>query len=261
MNPARYITIMFIPDGAESHRGFRIRPWLLKVAVWTLAVFLVGQVFFFAFYADVIRRAALTDKLTAENERLLRYQYKVQILEENMNNARQIVQKIAELAGVEYKLPELPDDSALFAGMNRTAGAILNRPGEPDLNWPSGLPIQGFITQDFELKDSSHFHPGIDIACAEGTPVLAVAVGMVVYADYDSTYGQLLVVQHSDSVSTLYGHNDSILVTVGDHVSIGSRIALSGNTGISTAPHLHYEVRVNDEPINPLDIKYEEKQH
>ncbi len=261
MNPARFVTIMFIPDGAEARRGYRIRVWMLKAALWTLAALLVGQVFFFAFYADVLTRAALTDKLTAENERLLRYQYKVQMLEENMNEARQVVHQIAELAGIEYRLPELPDDSALFANMNRTAGSVLNRPFGPDLSWPAGLPIQGFITQDFELDDSSHFHPGIDIACAVGTPVLAVAIGTVVYADYDSTYGKLLVIRHSDSISTLYGHNDSLLVTVGDHVSIGSRIALSGNTGQSAAPHLHYEVRVHDEPINPLDMKYEEKQH
>lgn len=261
MNPARFVTIMFVPDGAEARRGYRMRLWVLKAALWALAVLLVGQVFFFAFYADVLRRAALTDKLAAENERLLRYQYKVQMLEENMNEARQVVQQIAELAGVEYRLPELPDDSTLFAAMDRTSVAMLNRSIGPDLSWPSGLPIQGFITQDFELDDPSRFHPGIDIACAEGTPVLAVAIGTVVYADFDSTYGLMLVVQHNDTVSTLYGHNDSLLVTVGDRVSIGSRIALSGNTGQSTAPHLHYEVRVHDEPINPLDIKYEEEQH
>lgn len=261
MNPSRYVTIMFVPDGAEARRGYRMRLWVLKAALWTLAALLVGQVFFFAFYADVLRRAAITDKLAAENERLLRYQYKVQVLEENMNKARLIVQQIAELAGVEYRLPELPDDSILFAGMDRTSVAMLSRSVGPDLSWPSGLPIQGFITQDFELEDSSRFHPGVDIVCAEGTPVLAVAIGTVVYADYDSTYGRLLVIQHNDSVTTLYGHNDSLLVQVGDRVSIGSRIALSGNTGQSTAPHLHYEVRVHDEPINPLDLEYEEKQH
>lgn len=261
MKPSRYVTVMFVPDGAEARRGYRIRVWMLKASLWTLVALLVGQVFFFAFYADVLKRAAITDKLAAENERLLRYQYKVQVLEENMNKARLVVQQIAELAGVEYRLPELPDDSTLFASMDRTSVAMLNRSVGPDLSWPSGLPIQGFITQDFELDDSSRFHPGIDIACAEGTPVLAVAIGTVVYADYDSTYGRLLVIQHSDSVSTLYGHNDSLLVTIGDRVSVGSRIALSGNTGQSTAPHLHYEVRVHDEPINPLDLEYEEKQH
>ena len=83
----------------------------------------------------------------------------------------------------------------------------------------------------------------------------------MVFAEYDSTYGLLLVIQHNDSVSTLYGHNEELLVAVGDRVMVGSRIALSGNTGKSTAPHLHYEVRVHDEPINPLETEYEEEQH
>ncbi len=254
MNPTRFVTILIVPDGAEARRGYRMRSWVLKAIVWGLAFLLVGELLFFAFYADVLKRAALTDKLTAENERLRRYQYKVQMLEENMNEARQVVQKIAELAGVEYRLPELPDDSILFANIDHSTGAVLKRSAETDLSWPSGLPIQGFVTQDFEIEDSARYHPGIDIACKVGTPVLAVAVGTVVYADYDSTYGKMLVLEHNDSVSTIYGHNDSLLVNTGDQVMVGSRIALSGNTGISTAPHLHYEVRVHDEPINPLDI-------
>jgi len=261
VKPTRYVTIMFIPDGAKARHGYRVRPWLLKAAVAALLVLLLGQALFFVFYADVLRRAARTDNLAAENEQLRRYQLKVQMLQENMEQAREIVRRITEMAGVEYKLPELPDDSSLFAEWNRPAAAVLNRNVGFDLTWPSGLPIQGFTTQDFEIEDSSHFHPGIDIACAVGTPVLATAVGTVVYADDDSTYGKLLVIQHSDSVSTLYGHNDELLVAVGDRVIVGSRIAMSGNTGKSTAPHLHYEVRVHDEPINPLETDNEEKQH
>ncbi|MDH4033505.1 MAG: hypothetical protein OEV80_06855, partial [candidate division Zixibacteria bacterium] len=62
MKATRYITVMFIPDGAEARRGYRVRAWVLKAVLWALAILLVGQVFFFAFYADVLKRAALTDK-------------------------------------------------------------------------------------------------------------------------------------------------------------------------------------------------------
>jgi murein DD-endopeptidase MepM/ murein hydrolase activator NlpD len=252
---------MLVPDGAEARHGYRVRQWVLKGAAAAVGLLLLGQILFFVFYAGVLRRAALTDKLAAENERLRRYQIKVQMLEENMQQAREIVQRIAEMAGVEYQLPELPDDSSLFAELGTPTAAVLNRRAGVDLTWPSGRPITGFVTQDFEIEDSSRFHPGIDIACAIGTPVLATAVGTVVFADEDSTYGKLLVLQHNDSVTTLYGHNDELLVAVGDRVMVGSRIALSGNTGKSTAPHLHYEVRVHDEPINPLETDNEEKQH
>jgi len=70
----------------------------------------------------------------------------------------------------------------------------------------------------------------------------------------------MIIIKHNDSISTLYGHNDTLLVETGEPVSAGSRIALSGNTGKSTAPHLHYEIRINDNPINPLEYNYEKKQ-
>ena len=69
----------------------------------------------------------------------------------------------------------------------------------------------------------------------------------------------MVVIQHNDSVSTLYGHNDSLLVREGEKVSVGSRIALSGNTGKSTAPHLHYEIHINEKPIDPLENPYDKE--
>ena len=111
-----------------------------------------------------------------------------------------------------------------------------------------------------ELTDEADgFHPGVDIACAVGTPVLSTAAGTVISVAYDSVYGNVVVVGHSDSVTTVYGHNDSVLVEVGEKIMAGSRVALSGNTGISTAPHLHYEVRINEKPIDPLESLYYEK--
>jgi murein DD-endopeptidase MepM/ murein hydrolase activator NlpD len=194
----------------------------------------------------------MAGKLKEENEQLRRYQFKVQLLEENLKEARRLVNRLTELAGIDFEFTELPDDSTLFASFDAPSAAILTRDAGPDLTWPSGLPMQGFISQDFEIESQEHYHPGVDIACAEGTPVLTTAAGTVVFADYDSTYGHLIVVQHSDTVMTLYGHNSEILVEAGQKVMAGSRIALSGNTGKSTAPHLHYEVRVNDEPIDPM---------
>ena len=86
--------------------------------------------------------------------------------------------------------------------------------------------------------------------------MLATGAGIVLYTGYDSTYGNILVIKHDDSTTTVYGHNDTVLVEQGQHVMAGSRVALSGNTGKSTAPHVHYEVRINDQPINPLDNPY-----
>jgi murein DD-endopeptidase MepM/ murein hydrolase activator NlpD len=255
MATAKYVTLMIIPEGAEARRGIRIRTWLLQVILGAIGVLLVGIILFFLFYGKVIGKAALADSLEAENERLLKYQYKVQLLEHNLNQTRDIVSRLINLAGVDIDFPVMPDDSTLFASLDEEGMAAVTRSAGPDLSLPIGLPAKGFITQDFSLKDSSHYHPGIDIACAEGTSVLATATGEVVMTGFDEVYGNIVVIKHNDSITTLYGHNKEILVEQGEKVLPGSRIALSGNTGKSTAPHVHYEIRVNDEPINPMEMK------
>jgi len=251
---------MFIPDGTENRRGFRIRKWVLQAAGIAVVFALIGIIMFFSVYSKIMVRAAMTDKLKVENEQLLRYQYKVKILEENITQMRDVVTRLTKLAGIDYQFPEIPDDSVIFATLDTVTSqpSVLTR-FNSDLSMPSGLPVTGFITQDFEIISKQRHHPGIDIACAIGTPVLATAGGIVVFADVDSTYGNMVVLRHNDSITTVYGHNDTLLASVGQEVLAGSRIALSGNSGKSTAPHVHYEIRVNDEPINPLESPYDQE--
>ena len=257
MGQARYVTVMLIPDGTESRRGFRIRQWLLKCILGFLAAILIGIVLFFAFYGTVLTRAAMADRLEEENKRLLRYQYKVKMLEDNLKQTRDIVTRLVKLAGIDFEFPEIPSDSTIFAQLDRSATIMAERSAIGDMGFPSGLPLQGFISQDFEIEDQQRYHPGIDIASVEGRPVLATAAGLVMYAEYDSVYGLTVILRHNDSVTTLYGHNSELLVKPGQRVPAGGRLALSGNTGRSSAPHLHYEIRINDKPINPLEIRHE----
>ncbi|MBD3403259.1 peptidoglycan DD-metalloendopeptidase family protein [candidate division GN15 bacterium] len=256
--PTKYVTVMLIPDGTESRNQWRLPQWLLKLIVGGIIVILVGIVLFFSFYGGVLSRAAMTEKVQAENEALKRYRYKVQLLEENLNEAREVVRRLTKLAGVDYEFPQMPSDSTIFAQLNEKALAVMTRPISADYSLPVGLPIEGFVSQKFTLEDD-HYHPGIDIVCAEGSPVMATGSGLVEYVGFDSLYGNLVVLRHNDTVTSMYGHNQKVLVSPGQPVLVGSRIALSGNTGQSTAPHLHYEIRIHDEPINPLDNPYDEK--
>ncbi|MDF1544023.1 MAG: M23 family metallopeptidase [bacterium] len=253
MSQSRYVTVMLVPDGGENGREFKIQQWLLKTMVIGLAVLLVGIILFFTFYGDVLARAAMTDRLEAENERLLRYQHKVKLLEENLIQTRQVVSRLVKLAGIDYKFDDFPTDSAIFAQLDNQATAVVARSNGKDFTVPSGLPLRGSISQEFHIDSPDKYHPGTDIACAEGTVVLTTASGEVIFAGEDENYGLMLVIKHSDSMSTVYGHNSELLVSTGEHVEAGRRIALSGNTGKSTAPHLHYEIRLHDEPINPMD--------
>jgi murein DD-endopeptidase MepM/ murein hydrolase activator NlpD len=114
------------------------------------------------------------------------------------------------------------------------------------------IPASGPITGAFGEVRPGHIHAGIDIAMPIGTPLHAADGGKVVIAGVVSGYGNYTCIQHTASLSTCYGHQNSIGVSVGQTVKKGQVIGESGNTGHSTGPHLHFEVRVNGTPVNPL---------
>ena len=95
-------------------------------------------------------------------------------------------------------------------------------------------------------------HEGIDITASSGTPVRSSAGGSVIYAGWLGGYGNLVVVDHGGGLSTAYAHNSSFASSVGQSVAAGQVIAYSGNTGNSSGPHVHFEVRVNGSAVDPL---------
>jgi murein DD-endopeptidase MepM/ murein hydrolase activator NlpD len=124
---------------------------------------------------------------------------------------------------------------------------------------PSLRPTVGWISSSFGYRVSPftgrrEFHKGLDIATRKGTPIIAPADGVVTFAGKKWLMGNLLTLDHGYGMLTRYGHIYKILKKKGDRVKRGEVIALVGNTGRSTGPHLHYEVRLNGVPVNP--IKY-----
>ena len=123
---------------------------------------------------------------------------------------------------------------------------------------PSILPtrgiynVHGFGFRKDPITGKLRMHNGVDIINKTGTPIFAPAAGVVYFAGIRTGYGKYLIVDHGYGVTTGYGHLESILVNEGDKVKRGEKIALMGNTGRSIGTHLHYEVRINDVPINPL---------
>jgi len=128
---------------------------------------------------------------------------------------------------------------------------------------PSIWPVRGWVTSDFSVRLDPYtgermMHEGIDVASAIGTPVRAPADGTVVFAGLEGGYGHVLVLDHGYGLKTRYGHLSRIDVKVGEKVKRGEFIAAVGNTGRSTGPHLHYEVRVNGVADNPRKFILEE---
>lgn len=101
------------------------------------------------------------------------------------------------------------------------------------------------------IRRFSHKHSGIDLAAPVGSPIRAVAAGRVVFADPYAGFGNLVVIQHTSHLTSHYAHCYSLKVRPGQQVKAGEIIALVGNTGMSTGPHLHFEIRIDGEPRNP----------
>jgi len=117
------------------------------------------------------------------------------------------------------------------------------------LRWP----VRGPISSPFGRR-GSRMHDGIDIAVKDGTPVHAAAAGIVVHSDARlSGYGKLIIIRHSSQLFTAYAHNQRLLVNVGDHIKAGQIISKSGHSGHAIGPHLHFEVRIGTDAVNPLD--------
>ena len=118
------------------------------------------------------------------------------------------------------------------------------------------FPTEGYISSAFGMRRNQFtnmpdFHEGIDITNDVGTPVLAPADGKVIFAGYRGNFGQVIEIQHEGDITTLYGHLHKILVKPEEKVTRWQEIALMGNTGKSTGPHLHYEVHVRHQAVNP----------
>jgi murein DD-endopeptidase MepM/ murein hydrolase activator NlpD len=120
-------------------------------------------------------------------------------------------------------------------------------PSSAGLIWP----VSGPVTSPFGWR-WGRLHEGIDIGVSYGTPIHAAASGTVIYCGWESGYGNLTVLDHGGNLATAYGHQSSIAVGCGQHVAQGDVIGYVGSTGHSTGPHLHFEVRVNGSPVDPM---------
>lgn len=147
-------------------------------------------------------------------------------------------------------LPALPDMPLPTVPVADAEGTPRTLPYAGDACAPAGFPVDGVLTQRFHL-----YHSGIDLGAALGTPVLATHSGTVIFAGWSEIgYGYLVIVQNQQFI-TYYAHNTSFNVSVGQLVGKGSIIAWSGSTGNSSGPHVHYETRINDIPVDPLTFE------
>jgi murein DD-endopeptidase MepM/ murein hydrolase activator NlpD len=153
-----------------------------------------------------------------------------------------LAQRRESLTALKEELSKRQEQLGLPGGLSLPGGTT-----------PAIWPARGVVSSPYGLRwNGSDFHPGIDIANDMGTPILATADGVVRIAGWnDGGYGNMVDIDHGNGIMTRYGHAMQVAVTAGQHVRRGQVIAYMGSTGFSTGPHVHYEVRINGQAVNP----------
>ena len=244
---------------------------------WVKALALVVMLLFCAAAYGVygLTREAAHLRIEKENNRLRleneRQRQQLQKLENRVDAIEDKSRRLSEMSGVSQEeesasphgaggpaLDAAPVETLesraarLEAGLRQHEAALKERARVPSI-WP----VEGETTDSFGYRRNpfggggSEFHPGQDIAAPRGTPVVAPADGTVVEAGWKNGYGQTVVIDHGNGLTTRYGHLSKIEVAAGQEVRRGEGLGQVGSTGRSTGPHLHYEVRVGDLPVSP----------
>jgi murein DD-endopeptidase MepM/ murein hydrolase activator NlpD len=208
---------------------------------------------------QAVELAKLEEREQLAAERILRERDQIASAQNQLVSSRDQLasaraDKRGTLAQVEdEKHSAMEDLASLQAEQARVAGALQGAPGpikqgSGQLIWP----VNGPITGVFGEQRPGHIHSGVDIAVPEGTPIRAADSGRVALMGWVGGYGNYTCIQHTATMSTCYGHQSRFATSNGASVSQGQVIGYSGNTGNSTGPHLHFEVRINGSPVDPM---------
>ncbi|MFZ4665983.1 MAG: peptidoglycan DD-metalloendopeptidase family protein [Prochlorotrichaceae cyanobacterium] len=161
---------------------------------------------------------------------------------------------------LDAALARLEQDSTNLGQLIRDRRSRQLQPVFPNI-YPGGsafiAPVVGAISSEFgwrihPISGTERFHSGIDFAVDYGTPIAAVGAGQVIFAGWYGGYGNAVIIDHGDGLTTLYAHTSELLINEGNWVNRGTIVATVGSTGYSTGPHLHFEVREDGEPVDPM---------
>ncbi len=252
MEPERTLTILILPEGKEGTRTLRIPyrhlRWYRRAAI-TIAILLLGLVGSWGYLAV---RAGQARQLESRVSELLGREEQVVALARALDEVEEAYESLRSLFGTGPAggpgEPWLPPPSGRPASGVGSAAPAEARP----TSWP--LTERGFVTQRLLEDDGGSEHPGIDIAVPQGSYIRAAGSGTVVEAAEDPVYGWYLVLDHGEGYRSLYAHALALLVSEGEVVRQNEVIALTGSSGRSTAPHLHFEILRDGEPVDPLGL-------
>lgn len=257
------ITIMLIPHSNSKSISLKIPSIGIVIS---LLLWLTGSLYILTIGVKAIEYEKMEERLLYYSNQFIELKATINALKKAETEFR----RLFSLGSKERILENIPtsdsgslDIEALKEHIRQTIDTVeeirnyLKTQRDIYMATPRGWPISGRVTSYFGKRENplnagEDFHSGIDISAPPGTPVRATADGVVSFSDWSGGSGNLVVIEHGLGYSTLYAHNKSNIVKVGQIVKRGDIIAYSGATGNATGPHSHYEIWKDGRPINPM---------
>jgi len=244
----RRLTFIVVPHGDLETRTYEVSYRALKLGLVAGAIVIGVFVVMVSMWWYVAAQAARVPglerevaRLEAEREQITELARMLAEVEAQYERVRQLLGGDAAPPGGEPLLPPLRGQPA---------------PGDSadEVSAPSSWPLTqlGYVTREITSGDSSH--PGVDVAVASDSYIRAAGAGRVAAVGNDEVYGHFVRLDHGDGLHSLYGHASRTFVSTGESVERHQVIGLTGSTGRSTAPHLHFEIRRDDRPVDPLEF-------
>ena len=269
----RGYTVMVHRDGALESRQVRLSGWLARTLLITGSIFVIGLVLVAVLYGPIVAAAGRTPFLEREVARLRAENTRVNELAHRLDDVEARYARLRNMLGGSVGLPAtsgrdepgaaealyvappflarapLRSDSGAPVTVADTTAVVLSVPSR----WP--LSVRSFRTRGLAEGDpGAERHSGLDLAVPVGSDVRATGGARVKEVGTDSAYGRFVLLEHPQGYESMYGHLSRVIVAPGDSVRAGQVIGLSGNSGRSTAPHLHFEIRRGGQSIDPLTL-------
>lgn len=291
MPKTKQFNLLMVRDDGSRVLRLSIPTWVVGAVIGGFSVTLLGLAFIYPDYATLRHQrgafTALSARLHTQQALLDAAQTRLREIRGEIDSWRDLHAKIWEPFGPEASPIKrnaagigggamAADQAPVREDMDRLLGVVkeegesirtlerfLGRASRVLASLPSRWPVRGPVNSDFGQRRSpwapnSEFHSGIDIGAAIGTPVKAPAPGTVVFAGQHAEYGITVIIDHGNDTKSLYGHLSRLNVTTDQAVQRGDTVAFTGNTGRSSGPHLHYEIQVKGQPVNPHSYIWEE---